>query len=93
STFVKQPDGSYLLSENIVVENGATLQLASPDGLHIHMESDDRGFVSIVTQAGALQIAGSAKAPVIIDSWDPQAGKVDTDTTDGRAYVRVQGGT
>lgn len=93
STFVKQPDGSYLLSENIVVENGATLRLTSPDGLHIHLQSDDRGFVSIVTQAGALQIAGSAKAPVVIDSWDPQAGKVDTDTTDGRSYVRVQGGT
>ncbi len=40
STFVKQPDGSWLLSENIVVENGATLRLASPDGLRIHLASN-----------------------------------------------------
>ncbi|PZE86383.1 right-handed parallel beta-helix repeat-containing protein [Curtobacterium sp. MCBD17_032] len=93
STFVKQPDGSWLLSENIVVENGATLRLASPDGLRIHLESNHEGFVSIVTQAGGLQVVGSAKAPVAIDAWDPQAGAVDTQTSDGRAYVRVQGGT
>ncbi len=93
STFVKQPDGSWLLSENIVVENGATLRLASPDGLRIHMKSNHDGFVSIVTQAGGLQVVGSAKSPVAIDAWDPQAGAVDTQTSDGRAYVRVQGGT
>jgi hypothetical protein len=93
STFVKQPDGSYLLSENIVVENGATLRLASPDGLHIHLESNGSGFTSIVTQAGNLQVVGSAKAPVVIDSWDPQTGRTDTQTSDGRAYVRVQGGS
>ena len=33
STFVRQPDGSYLLSENIVIEQGATLRLSSKDGL------------------------------------------------------------
>lgn len=93
STFVKQPDGSWLLSENIVVENGATLRLASPDGLRIHLASNHEGFVSIVTQAGSLQVVGSAKAPVTIDAWDPQAGRVDRQTSDGRAYVRVQGGT
>jgi parallel beta-helix repeat protein len=93
STFVRQPDGSYLLSENIVVENGATLRLASPDGLHIHLESNHDGFVSIVTQAGNLQVVGSAKKPVTIDAWDPQSGDADTTTSDGRAYVRVQGGS
>ncbi|KQO60248.1 right-handed parallel beta-helix repeat-containing protein [Curtobacterium sp. Leaf261] len=93
STFVRQPDGSWLLSENIVVENGATLRLASPDGLHIHLESNHDGFVSIVTQAGNLQVVGSAKSPVTIDAWDPQSGEADTTTSDGRAYVRVQGGS
>ena len=91
--FVQQPDGSYLLTQNIVVETGATLQLASPDGLVIHLSSNATGFVSIITQGGSLVLTGSSKAPIKIDSWDSSIGAVDTNTADGRAYVRVVGGS
>jgi parallel beta-helix repeat protein len=90
---VKQPDGSYLLSENIVIDEGATLNLSNPDGLVLHLASSPSGFVSIVAQGGSLVMAGSSKAPVEVDSWDVASGAVDDNTTDGRAYVRIVGGS
>ena len=92
STFVRQPDGSYLLSENIVVEQGATLRLASEDGLVLHMASTPDAFVSIVTIGGALEFAGTLDKPIEVAGWDPVAQAVDTETSDGRAYIRVTGG-
>jgi nitrous oxidase accessory protein NosD len=91
-TLVRQPDGSYLLGENIVVEEGATLNLTSSAGLHLYMSSSDAGFVSIVTLGGDLVVAGTDDDPTVMSSWDPTTGQTDTDTTDGRAYVRVVGG-
>ncbi len=91
-TFVRQPDGAYLLSENIYLSNGATLNLSAPNGLVIRLASSARGFVSIVSFGGILTIAGTVKAPVTITSWDPQMGRPDSDVTDGRAYIRTIGG-
>ena len=91
-TFTRLPDNSFLLSENIVVEQGATLQLANADGAVIHLLSEAKGFVSIVTQGGSLEVTGSSKGLVQINSWDTAVGKIDDQTTDGRAYVRVFGG-
>lgn len=92
STFVRQPDGSYLLSENIIVEQGATLRLESPDGLVLRLNSTAQAFISIVTLGGALEIGGTGGSPVEITSWDPVAAAPDTDTADGRAYIRAIGG-
>lgn len=93
STFVRQPDATYLLTENIVVETGGVLNLSNPDGMTIHLSSSSKGFVSIVGLGGSIQIDGSAKAPVRIGSWDATLGAIDTNTADGRAYVRLIGGT
>jgi parallel beta-helix repeat protein len=89
---VRQPDGSYLLSENIVVEEGATVNLHSNDGLALRLVSSADAFVSIVTMGGSLSLGGSAEEPLDISSWDPDSGTVDTKTADGRAYIRVIGG-
>jgi len=98
-TFVKQPNGSYLLSENILVLTGATLALAPPPsptpggaGLSIRMKSDEASFVSIVTSGGSLRVDGTAATPVAITSWNPAAAAPDSRTADGRSYVRVIGG-
>jgi len=91
--FVKQPDSSFLLSNDIVVQQGATLALADPDGLVVHLSSSAKGFNSIVAMGGSISITGSKKAPVRINAWDPTAGVLDTDTTDGRGYIRVIGGS
>jgi hypothetical protein len=91
-TFVRQPDGSYLLTENIYLNTGAKLRLANPGGLTIRMVSNNNGFVSIVSFGGKLTLEGTAQAKTIITSWDPRTNKEDTDLTDGRAYIRAIGG-
>jgi parallel beta-helix repeat protein len=92
STLVRQPDGSYLLGEDIVVDAGATLDIESDTGLVLRMSSTSDAFTSIVTLGGSLAIGGTESRPITISSWDPTTGKVDSDTTDGRSYIRVVGG-
>lgn len=93
--FARQPDGAYVLSENIVVLPGANLSLLAPDspeGLEIRLESTRDHFVSVVAVGGSLTVAGSATADVRITSWDTVEQAIDTSTADGRAYIRVLGG-
>ena len=92
-TFVRQPDNSYLLSENIVVEAGGTLTLNRTGLLTINMLSNAQKFVSIVNYGGRLNISGTPDAPVRISSWDTDAGAPRTVTNTGRAYIRSIGGT
>jgi parallel beta-helix repeat protein len=91
-TLVRQPDGSYLLGEDIVVDAGATLDIESDSGLVLKMSSTSDSFTSIVTLGGSLAINGTATRPITITSWDPTTGKIDNDTTDGRSFIRVIGG-
>lgn len=91
-TFVRQPDGSYLLSENIVIDLGATLNLGAAGGLRLKLASDEKGFVSIVNYGGRLNVQGTTGAPAEISSFDRQSGKPDDVTDDGRAYIRSIGG-
>ncbi|MFF4400495.1 right-handed parallel beta-helix repeat-containing protein [Streptomyces sp. NPDC001480] len=91
-TFVRKPDGSYLLTENIYLNSGAKLRLSNPGGLNLHMASNRQGFVSIVSFGGRIMIDGAAQAHVKVSSWDPQKNRPDTDVRDGRAYVRAIGG-
>jgi hypothetical protein len=91
-TFVRQGDGSYLLTENIYLNSGAKLRLANPGGLTVRLASSGNGFVSIVSFGGAITILGTRQAPTTITSWDARTGKADTDVADGRAYVRAIGG-
>ncbi|WP_210506001.1 right-handed parallel beta-helix repeat-containing protein [Naasia sp. SYSU D00057] len=85
-------DGSWLLSENVVVASGATLRLADAPGLVLHLASGPSGFASIVSLDGSVEIAGAEDAPVTIDAWDATMGRVDAETADGRAYLRLMGG-
>lgn len=91
-TFVRQPDGAYLLSEHIVVQSGATLNLTSSGGLRLRLASDADGFVSIVNYGGRLNVLGAEGAPTRITSWDRTAEAPDLVTEDGRAYIRSIGG-
>lgn len=91
-TFVRQPDGAYLLSEHLVVQAGATLNLASSGGLRLLLASDGDGFVSLVNYGGRLNISGTEGAPVDISSFNRNTERPDRTTEDGRAYVRSFGG-
>ncbi|MEV6282928.1 right-handed parallel beta-helix repeat-containing protein [Kribbella sp. NPDC051770] len=91
-TFVRQPDGGYLLSEHVVVQSGATLNLSSSGGLKLRLASDPDGFVSIVNYGGVLNVQGAEGKPVRISSWNRDTDSPDTLTNDGRAYLRSLGG-
>lgn len=91
-TFVRQPDGAFLLTENLVVQPGATLALTAPGGLEVRLASDAERFVSIVNYGGKLVTRGTSTDPVVVTSWDRSAGAPDVLTDDGRAYVRSIGG-
>lgn len=92
-TFVKQPDGSYLLSERIFVDNGATLEIEAQTATTLRLQSGSGGFVSIVSLGGSVSMAGTKAAPLTVLSHDPTSGKPDTTVTDGRAYIHSIGGT
>lgn len=91
-SFVSTAPGEYLLSEHIVVLEGATLDLRRPGGLVIKMASQDNGFASIVVNGGNLIVEGTPTQPVKFQAWDSQRSQPDTTTADGRAYIRVMGG-
>ncbi len=90
-TLVPQAKGSFLLRENIIVAEGATLSISPNQPLKIKMRSGPDGFVSVITQGGRLRLLGTPSAPLTFESWDVSRGRQDTDVTDGRAYVRASG--
>lgn len=91
-SFVETAPGVFLLSEHIVVLEGATLSLSRPGGMIINLASQDNGFASIVIDGGNLVVEGTPTEPIKFQAWDAQRSKADTTTADGRAYVRIMGG-
>jgi hypothetical protein len=91
-TFLQMSDGSYLLSEHLVVMPRATLNLGAPGGLSLRLASGHDGFATILSFGGELLISGDAGSEVEITSWDLAAGEPDATTADGRAYIRAVGG-
>ncbi len=91
-TFLRQPDGWYLLQEHLVIQAGATLNLTASGGLKLRLASDPDGFVSIVNYGGTLNVQGAQGKPTRITSWDRESDSSDLLTDDGRAYVRSIGG-
>ncbi|MFB2585331.1 right-handed parallel beta-helix repeat-containing protein [Herbiconiux liukaitaii] len=92
-TLVQEQDGMYLLKEDIAVMEGATLDLASAGRLVLKLSSDEQAFTSIIAFGGVLDLSGTTAAPISITSWNSALGTPDVDTTDGRAYIRVIGGS
>jgi parallel beta-helix repeat protein len=91
-TLLHMSDGSYLLTENIVVAARATLHLSAPGGLTLRLASGANGFATLVSFGGKIELAGEQGAPVNITSWDVSRAAPDLQTVDGRAYVRAIGG-
>jgi hypothetical protein len=91
-TFTEQADGSYLLSEHLVVLSGATLDLTSNAPSTVRLLSSRDAFVSIVSLGGGMTLQGSADGAAAFASFDPATSAPDTTTADGRAYIRAIGG-
>ena len=75
------------------MQTGARLELTSDRGIVLRLASDPEGFVSIVGIGGSLKLAGTEAAPLTVKSWDKAAEAADAQTEDGRAYVRLIGGS
>lgn len=91
-TFLRMNDGAYLLTEHIAVMPRATLRLSQPGGLKLRLSSSSKGFATIVSLGGRLELVGEQGARMRISSWDLDAAKPDLATSDGRAYLRAVGG-
>lgn len=88
-----EPAGDALmLRASIEVPEGAHLTI---DGTHtpdLRLVSSPDGFSAVIARGGTLDVRGTAQAPVRISSWDPGAGAVDEDPSDGRAFLLAFGG-
>jgi hypothetical protein len=91
-TITRQADGAYLLTENLYVNMGARLEFFDENGLTLRLASTRKGFVSVVSYGGIVDLRGTPRAPLRIASWDPLTRGSDADVGDGRAYLRAIGG-
>ena len=89
SSVKKQSERSYLVQEHVVVLDGATLTVTDQ---RVRLASDATGFSSVVTLGGTLAVRGSAEEPARFVAWDPHKKAPDTNTADGRGYIRLLGG-
>lgn len=79
------------LTEPVVVRRDARLEVVAP-GTTLRLRSTSERFTSLVSWGGSITLAGTAKAPLVVTSWDPGSGTSDHEPSDGRAYVRVKDG-
>ncbi len=79
--------GEWLLSANVRIDTGATLNISGPDVKWLKLRSDAGGFVSIKAMGGALAISDTK-----ITSWDAGANDVDVVLDDGRSFVLARNG-
>ncbi|GGK17814.1 hypothetical protein GCM10010124_07980 [Pilimelia terevasa] len=84
---------AYLLSASLLVPAGATLDVADPGGLTLRLASGPDGYTGLYVLGGRLTVTGAPGAPVTVTSWDRRAAAPDGATADGRAHLRVVGGT
>ena len=79
--------GEWLLGADLVVLDGAALQIAAPDVRWLKLSSDAARFVSVKALGGRLDITGAC-----VTSWDAAQGRVDTDHVDGRSFLLARDG-
>ena len=79
--------GEWLLTANIEVRQGASLQIASPEMRWLKLSSSPAGFVAVIALGGGVDINGSC-----VTSWDEGRGQVDGDHRDGRSFLLARGG-
>jgi parallel beta-helix repeat protein len=79
--------GEWLLRADLVVRQGVTLHIASPEVRWLKLESSGPKFSSIKAMGGNIEITESC-----ITSWDPGTDRVDSEPKDGRSYVLARDG-
>ena len=93
SAFDPAPGGGVILEIPLEVGPGATLNVTRSSTPALYLRSTPTGYVHVTVVEGALDLAGTAAAPLTIASIDPSTYVSDSDTADGRAYISTEGGT
>jgi parallel beta-helix repeat protein len=84
--------GAVLVRAAIEVPVGATLTIDSATTPDVRLLSSPTGFVTVIADGGSIDVRGTRQTPARISSWNPDAGRVDDDPTDGRALMLEIGG-
>lgn len=79
--------GQWMLSANLMVEDGAALRVAGPEVRHLKLRSDADGYVWLRVFGGRLDIEDTR-----VTSWDPAKDAVDEEVGDGRSYILARDG-
>lgn len=77
-------NGIYLLKANLQLKPYTVLLVEAPQVSWLKLKSDQSGFVTISSDGGNVGIDR-----VRVTSWDDGQNNYDTDSSDGRAYLRV----
>jgi parallel beta-helix repeat protein len=85
-------EDGLLLRASIEVPTGSRLVVDAATVPTLRMLSTPAGFAVIIARGGALDLHGSARTPLVVSSWDPEARAVDEDPTDGRSFLLTFGG-
>lgn len=83
-------DGPVLLTANLQVPLDATVVIDTQTS-DVRLSSTPSGFATIISR-GTVEIVGDAGTQVRISSWDPDRGRVDGDSSDGRSFIAQIGG-
>src|SRR3989339_2267068 len=86
-THIKEVDPkTWLITSNIMIGNGVSLDINLSEASWIKLKSDAEGYVKLETNNGRLTMDG-----IKITSWDEVNGTIDSDYSDGRAYILAKG--
>lgn len=85
-------DATWLLTEHVLVAEGAVLLVQAPEILNLRLYSSADRFVTVMAYKGSVAFAGTPSQKLSVGSWDPTTTQRDTTTHDGRAYVIARGG-
>lgn len=83
---------AVLLRASIEVPTGARLRVDGATTPEVRLLSSPSGFATLIARGGTIDVRGTERTPVRISSWDPVAGAVDADPSDGRAFLLAFGG-
>lgn len=92
-SIVPSGDGIYLLNDDLIVGQGATLLIESRTVHEVRLRSMPDHFITITSWRGTITVAGTEYQPVAITSWNPNENGPDLNEADGRAWVQTRRGS
>jgi len=91
-TLFQLTDDTVVLDKSILVGPKATLQITNEDASRIRFRSDDVGHVSLLGFKSFMDIKGTKKQPIKLESWHAGKNEFDLNISDGRSYISQRGG-